>query len=657
MDDIDQRSKIFREYHKFNNVMAYRFREMTKTELKFLAENILGMNPRDGLKAKLVPEAISEVYKVLLAKEEKNELFWQVANFLCSHLTIVITDEPYDSMFKSLNIKSIEIYHSQKPPVEQFSDGQFKSGICRDGVLCICQEDNPKIRKTNVCYNCGIEVHKRCFPWKDDLFVCANCILDNYDPFYTGISKVYEPQIMQTNTILQFYLKENDFFDDLALVVKCIRVNPELDCKYNDMEMNFPQKSTVKINGIKAREFKPDRPTMPKRRDLPIVLPLFPKKNILKRGFNTFVCEFDPEAEEETKGIYIFNIKICKQRSPMEIIEAMIEEQSKDEEKAVEKARGFLHHSFNDLSSVEIKIALTCPLTFKTIKVPVKGENCSHLNVFCLETFLKNLENSENRKAKCPLCGKTILKFKIDFLILDVLFQYLDLKQKYSIESEVTFKADFTCYFIEQPPEAQNDDEQSVKSRYQKKEAAEGNTSIDNSNKNRSARSPNSVSKSHSTSRYRSSSESSIDESSDDNFSISSDREEYGRGGYFGRRGRRRRQMRPRIDPTNDRSIRIEAIKPNEPRREQKPKQIRGRQIEHPRYIPRQEYLENERRFNGRLTFMDEEVKIIELLKPFHDSTLSPRALLDMFNEEVGLIKRIERDHNFEYENLKRVCV
>ena len=54
------------------------------------------------------------------------------------------------------------------------------------------------------------------------------------------------------------------------------------------------------------------------------------------------------------------------------------------------------------MDPLKIKVALTDPITTKQIKIPVRGDNCKHLTVFCLETYLKNLKSTDFKKMECP---------------------------------------------------------------------------------------------------------------------------------------------------------------------------------------------------------------------------------------------------------------
>ncbi len=636
------RCKTFKEYHQFYNVIAYKFRELNKIELKFLSHDILKLSIPDARKSKILPDVINEVYKVILMKNQNNDLFWQVANFLCSYINVIHSEIESEVIFKSLNIKLIEIYHSLRPPPNKDGLCLANAGISKDNIVCICQDDTTRIRMTNICYNCRKETHKKCFQWSKESFICPQCILDNYDPFYRPLSLVSDPQILKNNTIIQFFLHEEDFTGDNLLIIKCIRIGCDIESKYNEMEINFPQKGCVKINGLKAKDFKPDKELSPKRKDIPIMQSLSAKKNILKRGLNNFLCEYDAEYEDDPKIAYIFDIKIYKQETPMKIIENLLDEQSKIEEKYIEEERSFLQQSFEDLSSYEMKISLVCPLTFKTIRFPVKGESCAHCNVFCLESFLKNLEQTDSRKIKCPICNKPIFKFKIDFLILDILFQYTELKKHQELENEVTIRQNMTCYFIEEGPESESQLENSSISEKNKYKNLNKTKSEDDESIHKPWIDEQSSGRTNSI--LNSSDE------SDDNFSVKSKRE-------IPQMDQPRKRGRP---PTKKPIIQtpIEHSKnviktTNVPEIGQKRRRRRRRKTDS--LLFRKDICEEEKDNSSHMTFSEEEIRILDILRPFYDANVASRFILDSYYDTVILQKRIEQILCHSPESLKRI--
>ncbi len=70
------KSKKVKEYHKFFNVFAYKFRKFNKLELKFLANEILEIEIKESNKANLLPILINEIYTAIIFKEDNLKLFW-----------------------------------------------------------------------------------------------------------------------------------------------------------------------------------------------------------------------------------------------------------------------------------------------------------------------------------------------------------------------------------------------------------------------------------------------------------------------------------------------------------------------------------------------------------------------------------------------------
>ena len=49
-----------------------------------------------------------------------------------------------------------------------------------------------------------------------------------------------------------------------------------------------------------------------------------------------------------------------------------------------------------------IKVSLKCPITFKRIILPARGQDCKHIQCFDLESYLQM--NSERGSWRCPVC-------------------------------------------------------------------------------------------------------------------------------------------------------------------------------------------------------------------------------------------------------------
>lgn len=103
------------------------------------------------------------------------------------------------------------------------------------------------------------------------------------------------------------------------------------------------------------------------------------------------------------------------------------------------------------------------PLTFTQISHPVRGDACTHANVFCLRNYLRNLIVSEQRRTKCPFCSKIILKFNFDFIVLKAIEEYYYILNRMQIHDEITFQKNGKYYFTADanPKKPENDEEHS----------------------------------------------------------------------------------------------------------------------------------------------------------------------------------------------------
>lgn len=301
MENGDKGQKIFHIYHKFYNVMSFKFKELNKIELKFMANDILKLDIEDIVKQKMLPLIINALFKLFINKNENNELFWNVIDNLSHVLTV--RPAASEDIFHELNIYRIVINHELLHPVNN-PETTTSSAIEKNGVMCICPEAN--IRKTHECYSCHKTVHKHCFIWQISSFICPDCMLFHLDPFFPVIHRLIPVSILKTDKIYKFYIEEQYYNQkNLMLSVRSLRIYSGVDNqKYNDFECSFPQKGVMRLNGTIIHTFKPDKPNVPRRKDSPINIPLVNlNKNTVKRGQNVLLFEVDPAYEYENSSL------------------------------------------------------------------------------------------------------------------------------------------------------------------------------------------------------------------------------------------------------------------------------------------------------------------------------------------------------------------
>jgi hypothetical protein len=61
---------------------------------------------------------------------------------------------------------------------------------------------------------------------------------------------------------------------------------------------------------------------------------------------------------------------------------------------------------------------LQCPITYTLIRVPARGDLCTHLQCFDIDSYIK--ANHQHRRWKCPQCNR-----RAHTLIIDSYFQSL----------------------------------------------------------------------------------------------------------------------------------------------------------------------------------------------------------------------------------------
>ena len=425
--------------------MSFRFKEFNRVELRFLANDVLRIDLEDSTKPKMLPVIINAIFKTFLSKNNNNEMFWEVIDQLAHFVKIVQSED--ETIFRTLNIKMIEINHMIPRPT-MISPASQPIGIDKNGVLCICPDST--IRKTHECYNCQRQSHRHCFIWQSSPFLCPICMMNYQDPFYKILYTIIPPSQLKAEKVFKFHISD-EFMDkpNLHLTIRALRIfqGPDIQ-KFNDFECSFPQKGVVRLNGSLIHTFKPDKQGMPRRKDFPLNLSLSTgAKSKVQKGLNMLLFEIDNSFEYEHSSL-IFSVSVAEYLSVSTSLERTIGEQFISEEANIEQNRLFIEKSFTELSECyEIKISLLDPLTYTRISFPVRGDSCTHANVFCYRNYLMNLEQSEQRRTKCPFCNKIILAFKFDFLVLKAIEEFYYISSKMTIVDDITFQTNGKYYF------------------------------------------------------------------------------------------------------------------------------------------------------------------------------------------------------------------
>ena len=316
-------------------------------------------------------------------------------------------------------------------------------------VSCICGiEENKKNSKTLIkCNECNLWQHKDCLKSMIKMrnYLCPKCQIEKGGLFYNIVYTLLEPSlfIVENN-------KNNDgiyhFIPDIKMYPKIAKIkenSPEfiiIRClKFDKLGFSFhwPKMSKIYINDKLILDFTQKGQ---KKKDKMIALVSkkdyengdsenFGNKNLLYDA-NIVIIEdyiFDKRQNRfeinvnytQTESIEITNFAIsincCEILvEPNEIIEKVPIYHDKNTLKELLKK----NVDDNNVLSIKEKINLLDLYTeSEKIKLPARGINCCHLNVFDLKTFL--LLNRKTNKYQCPYCKRYANNLYIDGIILD----------------------------------------------------------------------------------------------------------------------------------------------------------------------------------------------------------------------------------------------
>ena len=351
-------------------------------------------------------------------------------------------------------------------------------------VKCICGIDESKTTLKTIiqCKGCGIWHHKECLKnmAKMPNFLCPKCQIVKGCLFYNILYTLLEPALFELE------LRKNNhgtyaFIPDLKLYPKIGKINKNnpvfilIRCLKFDKKgfsYHWPRLSKIYLNDKLIIDF-----TLrgSKKQDRMICL-------VSEDVLNSYDSSNDNFSNDESSGIginddhenfraknliYDANIVVIedyifdKRPNRLEInvnytIEENLESTNfavtidcceiiRDPEEIIKKVpvyrdkrklKELLTRNEDDntvnnetLSTLLEKIKLMDLYTeTEKIKLPCRGINCCHLNVFDLRTFL--LLNRKTNKYQCPYCKRYSINLYIDGVILD----FLNNKKNYDVE-------------------------------------------------------------------------------------------------------------------------------------------------------------------------------------------------------------------------------
>ena len=144
---------------------------------------------------------------------------------------------------------------------------------------------------------------------------------------------------------------------------------------------------------------------------------------VVKPGVNTIACV---QTELSCTYLSVAGIYLVKNFSDYDIINHSMEVNKIPFKKSLDEICGLLSSNATD-DDVQLhipqyhflEIKISCPILYKQMKIPAKGENCAHTECFSLDNFLAI--NRSNQKLNCPICQKKALNPRYDELMSCIL--------------------------------------------------------------------------------------------------------------------------------------------------------------------------------------------------------------------------------------------
>ena len=244
---------------------------------------------------------------------------------------------------------------------------------------CIC--DNTDSRELIICTNCHQKQHSSCmicFLYLE-VYECIICQMKKINPSDEILEFLVSPYMISSNPLKP----TTKFFEFSEVLQKDIYSGPknleiQLRClKLENPGYNFawPRQGQLKLNGAVVRVFNEPK-NIKKRRDHALDVSV-----MLKIGLNEVSL-----MKMNDLSNYCFAVAKIHKNSKPELF-AKLYKNFFNKDQSLEFFRSkFLNEK--DIKSSSIKINLKCPYTFKLIKYPARGKDCSHIKFFDLDTFI-----------------------------------------------------------------------------------------------------------------------------------------------------------------------------------------------------------------------------------------------------------------------------
>lgn len=286
-------------------------------------------------------------------------------------------------------------------------------------------------------------MHKSCMPWRTSdfgQFECTACTILTNDPLNEVLEVFLEPSVLQSCFTYKFKLKIDEFDalnsnPNLDIEVRCIKMDGQ-----HFFEQSWPDRAEIKVNEQSVKIITPllQNSSLKKRKDEKLVI------TNPKMGTNTICFKFEnikdgKNTKVDRDPMYTFTVVLVKKLTVLELSEKII----KNKTISINESKSMICQKFQssrDVKISEMKADLDCKISF-TIPMlhPARGENCTHLNCFSLNYFLKSMKSNPERNWVCPLCRKPCYKLVIDSYMETVIREAAKIDQE---KREVFFKRD-----------------------------------------------------------------------------------------------------------------------------------------------------------------------------------------------------------------------
>ena len=342
-------------------------------------------------------------------------------------------------------------------------------------IICPCGYQDPHNNTKLIieCTSCKSYQHKYCMKSMVKMtgYQCPYCQLKKGALFFNILYSLIDPTLIEfnpsnknLNAWLNFIpdfsvyglLTKKNLDSPIAIIVRCLRLDKD------GFSFHWPKMSKIYINNKLVLDLTKKGS---KHRDKMITLITekdFENEQIKKKYFfydsnmikvedylieqkpNRIQVSLDVSEEEnyEYKS-FIISLDLCEILNTTEsLINSVPIIKNKNEIKKII----INNENEKNILSLKEKISLLDIYTeTDKIKIPVRGKNCCHLNVFDLETFL--IMNRKTNKFQCPYCKRNSNDLYIDGIIYD----FIKDSNNENIE-EIFLDKDLNISLEESPP-------------------------------------------------------------------------------------------------------------------------------------------------------------------------------------------------------------